>query len=1307
MSQSGKQQEILAKEIVRDDYQDFNTISSQPRYALPVPICRGARIVHLAAPSLPSHNPTCDVDTNQTLKEPGCHQGPSCGMQYSIEHPTVPSPRCKTSLLQSSALHHPKPPCVPRTEAKQEFGPAHNAPPIEIEVEVQARTAAEERDQDGCLERTGSKSYQTRPKMSTDRLSRDALPQTPVVVKRTFREEHDPFRKQPSLGRNLSVGQLQKGCPNGGPALESGARESGASMAAARSDKDKNQIKNDKNRSRLAQNLQSKGSLAQILYPNDDVDEAQRPRSVPSALAARTCQKGTASIMSTSNRQDTAIAAEQQERCRQAAQSIGHYTRPDITSWASIMERSTTLDDGSRNQSGFLTLRNRPVCLRSSLLQDHARSSVFSLQHPLHAQTDSILKQSRFRAQRQHHLLQRSVSSERLQAVPGMTITTGMDDYHSRRADPGGEVTSHDTLSGEVDEVESVPSSPSSNNDSDEEAYETPMTSPSRSPAKARPSTLRSPKLNFGLFQLDGQQDISTDQASSDEQEPDAPTAQVSIEEAPRNALLVGQGAESTSSDEDSIVREEEKGEASTHQRTYPDLSAPEAQTSRSVQPTTDLDDVTPLVSASPAKGAFPFPSNSDNEVSTPKRAASRHPSELLKRCERNASTRQRRLMTEGLRSPDRFIAGRPGTPTKEMLLLSKPRIKQMVSAKATSNLDPFGPVPVRSLRMAERFATVRSPPSLPRPVGMVGTRIQEGSSPNRRAASAGTVWTVGGSMVTEGVLSTSNGRGGRTTSGSNAPHYVADFLRKNSPSEEEVTHGKRLALAMDIDRGARMIDHSSSSSPTSSRSPSSADDPHGREWRDGAWQQDGVLTPTKTRTKKVKDVPVIPFRVLNAPALRDDFYCSLLSYSPTLQCLAVGLGPHVYLWSEDRGSKNIPDSLSAPQGSAHVTSVSFSSEEGGSAILAIGRADGRITLWSPLDRDPRFDSEQPSPVSCVCFRPTTVRRPSVRDPIAMVATEELLVGDEVGYVYYYSIEWPDKEQRDLFNWHGGMTLLARINCHSQQVCGLAWSPGGECFATGGNDNQLFLFNSKKVLRPPRHQHTNNVSAVHVRSESSSTNATITGQNEVLAIVPGAEKHIFALNAAVKAIAFASWQSTLIAAGGGSNDRCIHFFHTSSGASLGTIECHAQVTSLVFSEKRQEIASTFGFAQPEHPYRVAVFTWPGCNMVVKIPWFSEERALFAVAYPRGPRSGRAKDGTDASTSGTRAAAAEGQSWYGKRTRQEGCLVVATSDASIKFHEIWAEHSPGGGKRVASGVLGGSQILEEECSGDIARWSVIR
>ncbi len=442
---------------------------------------------------------------------------------------------------------------------------------------------------------------------------------------------------------------------------------------------------------------------------------------------------------------------------------------------------------------------------------------------------------------------------------------------------------------------------------------------------------------------------------------------------------------------------------------------------------------------------------------------------------------------------------------------------------------------------------------------------------------------------------------------------------------------------------------------------------------------------------------------VLDAPALRDDYYCSLLSYSPTVHCLAVGLGPHVYLWSEKRSS-GMPDSLTAPAGSSHVTSVSFSSQAGGSAILAIGRADGRITLWSPLDREPRFDSEQPSPISCLAFRPDTVRRPSLRNSNATVMTEELLVGDEVGYVYCYSVEWPAQDQRDLFDWHGSMTLLARIECHSQQVCGIAWSCDGQYFATGGNDNQLFLFESKKVLQPPASRRATTATAVRVRARNPDT---VTGQDAVLAITPGHERHIFELNAAVKAMAFAPWQSTLLAAGGGSNDRCIHFFHTLSGSKLATIDCHAQVTSLVWSEKRKEIAGTFGFAQPEHPYRVAVFAWPSCNMVVRIPWWSEERALFGVAYPRSPGTSKRQDGARGGDTG-RKTDAEGRPWYGKRSREEGCLVVATSDASIKFHEIWAEHSGnGGGRRVDSGVFGGSRILEEECTGDVERWGVIR
>lgn len=124
---------------------------------------------------------------------------------------------------------------------------------------------------------------------------------------------------------------------------------------------------------------------------------------------------------------------------------------------------------------------------------------------------------------------------------------------------------------------------------------------------------------------------------------------------------------------------------------------------------------------------------------------------------------------------------------------------------------------------MAEQYVTIRTPPPVPRDVGMAGTRVQDAQLPTRRAAGAGTVWTVGGSTVPEGVASITNGRGGRVMTGSSAPHYTADFSRRASRSEEEAaTHGRRLALAMVLDRNARMLDHSSPSSPGSSGSPSS-----------------------------------------------------------------------------------------------------------------------------------------------------------------------------------------------------------------------------------------------------------------------------------------------------------------------------------------------------------------------------------------------------------------------------------------------------------------------------------------------------
>jgi meiosis-specific APC/C activator protein AMA1 len=413
---------------------------------------------------------------------------------------------------------------------------------------------------------------------------------------------------------------------------------------------------------------------------------------------------------------------------------------------------------------------------------------------------------------------------------------------------------------------------------------------------------------------------------------------------------------------------------------------------------------------------------------------------------------------------------------------------------------------------------------------------------------------------------------------------------------------------------------------------------------------------------------------VLDAPNLRDDFYCSVLAYSHTSHTLAVGLGSLLYAWSEMQGVHLLN---SGSNNGTWLTSIAFSSTQGCKCILAYGRSDGTLNLMSLYDRAlPRFEVQQPCPIACLTWRPTVTLRPSrsPHSPGQLVKTEDLVVGDEVGNVYYYAVEWPDAWEVDRNGWTGVMTLLARISVHTQQICGLAWSQDGSLLATGGNDNLCCLFEAYKLSIPQ--EGDQQTDELITGLDSVQHTISIPGNNRIKSVLMGAEKHRWIHGAAVKAIAFCPWRDGLIATGGGSNDKCIHFFHAVSGACLATISVAAQVTSLIWSTTRREICATFGYAQPEHPYRIAVFSWPECKQVAAIPWEGEHRALYAIPYPGGPN-----DTHNASEGGSSLT----------RTAQEGCIVVAASDESVKFHEVWSagQKATAGGE----GLLGGSDILE--------------
>lgn len=160
---------------------------------------------------------------------------------------------------------------------------------------------------------------------------------------------------------------------------------------------------------------------------------------------------------------------------------------------------------------------------------------------------------------------------------------------------------------------------------------------------------------------------------------------------------------------------------------------------------------------------------------------------------------------------PDRFVPARACTPTKQSLLLTPPRTRPW-------SIDPFGPECSRRPCSNNRFVTQCRLPSLPRSTGVSRTPI--GLPPDRRVTSMVAVWTVGGTLVTEGVASIPNGRGGRVTSRTSAPHYTSNFLHRHTPSQDQETHADRLALAMEIRTSESMFLDSSSTAPLSPCSP-------------------------------------------------------------------------------------------------------------------------------------------------------------------------------------------------------------------------------------------------------------------------------------------------------------------------------------------------------------------------------------------------------------------------------------------------------------------------------------------------------
>lgn len=127
-------------------------------------------------------------------------------------------------------------------------------------------------------------------------------------------------------------------------------------------------------------------------------------------------------------------------------------------------------------------------------------------------------------------------------------------------------------------------------------------------------------------------------------------------------------------------------------------------------------------------------------------------------------------------------------------------------------------------------------------------------------------------------------------------------------------------------------------------------------------------------------------------------------------------------------------------------------------------------------------------------------------------------------------------------------------------------------------------------------------------------------------------KYFLPHQAAVKAIAYCPWSTAILATGGGSRDRTIRFWHTNSGTLLDSLKTSGQITSLIWSECKKQIAATFGFTGTK---MISVYSYPKMEEIVQVEGSPDSRVLSAVTSP---------DSTS--------------------------ICVASNDETVRFYELW-------------------------------------
>ncbi|KAL6931165.1 uncharacterized protein HGUI_01345 [Hanseniaspora guilliermondii] len=173
-----------------------------------------------------------------------------------------------------------------------------------------------------------------------------------------------------------------------------------------------------------------------------------------------------------------------------------------------------------------------------------------------------------------------------------------------------------------------------------------------------------------------------------------------------------------------------------------------------------------------------------------------------------------------------------------------------------------------------------------------------------------------------------------------------------------------------------------------------------------------------------IRDIPKVPYRVLDAPGLTDDFYLNLIDWSKK-NWLGVVLDKKCFLTHESNGSVvQLADLMN--EDSIYHSSIKWSNT---GEHIALGLSNGITEVYDMVTSKPiRTFSGHSDRVGSLAWN-----------------NQILTTGSRDSKILHRDLRAPDQ-------------YISLSQLHTQEVCGLSWNTTENKLASGGNDNLVFVY---------------------------------------------------------------------------------------------------------------------------------------------------------------------------------------------------------------------------------------------------------